>query len=452
MAEKVDLFVVGTGGAARAAIVRCRRAGWSVAVADYQPYGGTSELRGCLPKVILTEVGRQVQHCRRLAEARVIDHPPRLLWERLIEFKRALIRDVPRDTEALFVSLGVQTLHGKARFVAPGRLAVNGREFEAGFTLIASGAYPRPLRIVGEELVLTSDGFLELDHLPPRVVFIGGGYISMEFAHVAARAGAKVTVLERGPRLLRQFDKPLTDTLREASREAGVEILTKVDVTGVRREGAEFAVTGLQAGQAIEVRGDLVVHGAGRVPNLDALDCKAGGVLRKGALSGVCVNEFMQSVSDPTVYAAGDCNDSPGLQLEPIACIEGDAAALNMLGGNHRRVEYEGIPTVVFTSPRLAFVGLTEEQAASRGLAYDIIRRDMASWPSNRRLNLKYSGSAVLVDRHQGRIVGASLLGPNSEEVINLFGLAIRNKLPVAALEDMPFAFPTDASNIKDMV
>jgi len=451
MAETVDLFVVGTGSAARAAIVRCRRAGWSVAVADYQAYGGTSELRGCLPKVVLTEVGRQVQHCRRLAEVNVIDRQPRLIWEQLIAFKRELIRHTPRDTEAFFTSLGVQTLHGKAKFIAPGKLAVDGREFDANFTLIATGAYPRPLRIPGQELVLTSDGFLELDRLPPRVVFVGGGYISMEFAHVAARAGARATVLERGQRLLRQFDKPLADTLREASREAGVEVLTRVDVTGVRREGSEFVVTGLQAGETMEVRGDLVVHGAGRVPNLDALDCPAGGVVRKGEQGGVCVDEFMRSVSNPTVYAAGDCNDSPGMQLEPIARIEGDAAALNMLGGRYR-VEYEGIPSVVFTSPRLAFVGLTEEQAVARGLSYEIIRRDMASWPSNRRLNLKYSGSAVLVDRHRGHIVGASLLGPNSEEVINLFGLAIRNHLPVAALEDMPFAFPTDASNIMDMV
>ena len=243
----------------------------------------------------------------------------------------------------------------------------------------------------------------------------------------------------------------LTHTLLEASREAGLDVRTNVEVIAVERQGQDLVVHAKQDGNEITLQGDMVVHGAGRIPNTAGLDPKTGNV-QIGKHAGVVVNEHLQSVSNERVYSAGDCAETPGMQLAPVAALEGDVAALNMLGGNRRTVNYKGIPTVVFTSPRLAFVGLTEEQAASQGLTYDVIRREGAVWQSNRRLNLKYAGSSVLIDRRRGRIVGASLLGPDSEEVINLFGLAIRNDIPLADLQDMPFAYPTGAWDIKDMV
>ena len=451
MAQKVDVIVIGTGSAAWPAMLRCRRAGLSVVAADSAPYGGTSWLRGCIPKIILTEVSRQVQHCRRLGEVKVIDTVPHINWRQLIDFKNNLIREVPTQMAAKMRDLGVIAVQGTARFHSPSVVEVGQEQFEGRYILIASGARPRPLGIPGEEFVITSDAFLNLPALPERLVFIGGGYISMEFAHVAARSRAKVTVLERGQRLLRQFDQVLTHTLLEASREAGLDVRTNVEVIAVERQGHDLVVHAKQDGNEITLQGDMVVHGAGRIPNTAGLDPKTGNV-QIGKHAGVVVNEHLQSVSNERVYSAGDCAETPGMQLAPVAALEGDVAALNMLGGNRRTVNYKGIPTVVFTSPRLAFVGLTEEQAASQGLTYDVIRREGAVWQTNRRLNLKYAGSSVLIDRRRGRIVGASLLGPDSEEVINLFGLAIRNDIPLADLQDMPFAYPTGAWDIKDMV
>ncbi|MBI3973464.1 MAG: NAD(P)/FAD-dependent oxidoreductase [Chloroflexi bacterium] len=290
----------------------------------------------------------------------------------------------------------------------------------------------------------------KLDELPRQIVFVGGGYISFEFAHVAARAGATVEILHRGAVPLQGFDPDLVGRLVQGTRDLGVDVRLATAVHAVEKQGERlFVRCATQAGDyACET--DMVVHGAGRVPEIDDLDLDTAGVQYER--QGVSVNQYLQSVSNPAVYAAGDAAASPGLPLTPVASLEGEVAASNMLEGNHQAPNYTGIPTVVFTIPPLAAAGLQESAARAQGLKFRTREEDTSGWYSSRRIAVPYSAVKVLVEDGSGRILGAHILGPHAEETINLFALAIRKGLTAADLEALPYAYPTHASDVWYMV
>jgi len=166
----------------------------------------------------------------------------------------------------------------------------------------------------------------------------------------------------------------------------------------------------------------------------------------------VNVNEWLQSASNPRVYAAGDAAASPGaLPLTPVAAHQGAIVSSNLLHGNNKRPDYRGVSSVVFTTPALAAVGPTEEQARREGIRVRVKCEDTSGWQVNRRLNEKAAMYKTIADERTGRIVGAHVLDPQAEEVINIFALAIRNNLSVSDLSHMIFAYPTAAANIPYM-
>ena len=167
---------------------------------------------------------------------------------------------------------------------------------------------------------------------------------------------------------------------------------------------------------------------------------------------GVLVNEFLQSVSNPSVYAAGDAAATGGPRLTPVASGEGHIAASNMLKGNHRKTNYSGIPTVVFTLPPLASVGLTEKDARRQGLKFNVKHKETSGWYSSRSVNLKTSGFKIIQEEGTGRILGAHILGAHAEEVINIFGLAIRQGLTATDLKTTTYAYPTSCSDVSYMI
>jgi glutathione reductase (NADPH) len=195
---------------------------------------------------------------------------------------------------------------------------------------------------------------------------------------------------------------------------------------------------------------DLVVHGAGRVPDLEDLHLEAAGV--EYSRDGVHVNEYLQSVSNPKIYAAGDCAATDGPPLTPVAGYEGRIVAANLLDGNHARPDYAGIPSVVFTIPPLARVGLSEDEARAAGLRFKIRHEDTSSWYSSRRVGEEASAFKVLVEEDTGRLLGAHLLGPHADETINLFALAMRAGLTSDRFKDVIWAYPTHASDTPYMV
>jgi glutathione reductase (NADPH) len=443
-----DLVVVGSGTAAQVASARVRSAGWSVAVIDHLPFGGTCALRGCDPKKVLISGAEALDLARRM-HGRGAAGELRINWPDLIAFKRTFTDPVPRKQEHRYAEQGIEAVHGTARFTGPAAIEVGGQSLRARHVLLATGARPVPLTFPGAEHLITSDQFLELPELPAHIIMVGGGYIAAEFSHIAARAGAKVTVLQRADRMLTKFDPDLVGWLVDKFSEIGVEVRTGTAVEAIERIESGFRVRARAGRQAVIFRADLVVHAAGRAPDLDGLNLAAAGVaVESGHLA---LNEFLQSVSNPVVYAAGD-TAAKGPPLTPVSSHDGMVVAANLLEGNRHRPDYHGVPSVAFTLPPIAAVGLAEAEARAAGLRFRVNHAKASVWYTARRVAETVYGFKTLMEEGSGRILGAHIVGPHAEEVINLFALAIRHGLTAENLKQTIFAYPTGASDIGYML
>lgn len=415
---------------------------------DKRPFGGTCALRGCDPKKVLVGAAAAVDAVHGLTGKGLRPEGLAIDWAELMAFKRTFTDPYPARREAGLLGAGIEVFHGAARFASPSSVVVGDAALEASRAIvIAAGARPADPSITGREHLRTSDQFLELAALPPSLAFVGGGYISFEFAHVAARAGAHVTILHRGERPLEGFDPDLVDRLVARTRTLGIDVRLGAEVCGIESIGSTFRVV-VSTGTPVDA--DLVFHGAGRVPDLDGLDLAAAGVRATGR--GVEVNEFLQSTSNPKVYAAGDCADTKGPALTPVAGYEARIVAANLLEGQKTTADYTAIPSVAFTLPPLASVGLREGEARAQGLRFSAKLQDTAAWYSSRRLGEEASACKVLVEEETGRILGAHLLGPHADEVINLFTLAMRAGVTADAFKRVIWAYPTNGSDTAYMV
>jgi glutathione reductase (NADPH) len=443
-----DLIVVGTGTAATVAAMRVGKEGRSVAVIDEKPFGGTCALRGCDPKKMLV-AGEEAVYAQRRMYGQGVDGDLHIDWPGLIRFKRSFTDPVPEKHESRYHESGIATFHGTARFTGPSTLKVGDDELTGRNFLIASGAKPVTLGIPGEEHLVNNEGFLALESLPLRIVLVGGGYVAAEFSHIAARAGAEVTVIQRAPRMLTHFEPELVGWLMEAFDRIGVRVVADTTVDAIERAASGFIVHAKSNGRDVRFDADLVVHAAGRAPALDELDLEAAkATVEDGLLK---LNEFLQSVSNPAIYAAGDAAQK-GPPLTPVSSHDGKVVAANLIDGNHRTPDYRGVPSVAFTLPPIAAVGMGEEEARRSGLRFVRKCESASDWYTARRVNEPVYGYKTLVEEGTGRILGAHLVGPDADDVINIFGLAIRQGLTADDLKSTIFAYPTGASDIDYML
>ncbi len=450
MTKKFDLIVIGTGEAGSTVAKRCRSAGWDVAVIDSRPFGGTCALRGCTPKKVLVNAAELIDWNRRMVGKGLSDQGTHIDWSTLIHFKKTFTEPVPPKREKQYADAGIALFHGWARFVEKTTIHVGDDTLTGRYILIATGAKPAELGIPGEEYLTTSDEFLDLEQLPQRIIFVGGGYISFEFAHVAVRAGAQVQILHEGELTLEHFDPDLVAKLVQATRDIGIDIRLSTTAKAIEKGSKHLIVNTADENGEQKLAADMVVHGASRMPELDELDLEKADVKREK--KGVSVNEYLQSVSNPAVYAAGDAAAGNKPQLTPVASMEANVVASNLLKGNHHKPDYTEVPSAVFTMPRLAFVGLTEEMARKQGLKFKINYQDTSDSLFTREFAMKYSAFKVLIEEDSNRILGAHLLGPHAEEVINVFATAIRAGFTTDDIKKMIYAYPTGASDISDMV
>src|SRR6266403_5096436 len=329
MTRNFDLIVVGTGAAGASAAFECRSAGWNVAIIDSRPFGGTCALRGCDPKKVLVGAAEVIERTRQMAGKGIAFEDTRIDWPALIRSKRTFTEPVPADREQQFLQAGIAVFHGRARFTDKTTVQVGNEMLVGRFVVVAAGARPATLGVPGEEHLTTSDKFLELDELPSRIIFVGGGYVSIEFAHVSARSGAQVQILHRGARPLEKFDQDIVARLVKATEELGVTVQVNTEVQRIDKSSGHFTVHASVNGAAQTFEGDMVVHGAGRLPEIDDLDLEKAGIEREKR--GVIVNEYLQSISTPAVYAAGDAAATGAPRLTPVAAMEGEVVAANLL-------------------------------------------------------------------------------------------------------------------------
>lgn len=448
MPESFDLVAIGSGTAATTVAQRCRAAGWRVAVVEEREFGGTCALRGCEPKKTLWTLAETADRARRLAGKGLAGGDRVSIdWQALMTFKRSFTDPLPEKRGRAFAEAGIEAIQGTARFAGPNTVEVVGRRLEARHILIATGAAPARLPIEGTELLATSDDFLSLERLPRRLVMLGGGYISFECAHIAVRAGAEVTILHADDQPLGHFDQDLVQRLVAHSRQVGITVELGCKAVAVERGPDGDMVVTAEDGRRFEA--EIALHGLGRKPQLDTLDLPAGGVAtEKGRLK---LDRHLRSTTNPAVFAAGDAA-AIGPPLTPVASHDADVVARNLLEGCHHEPDYTGVSSVVFTIPPLASVGLSEEAARRDGVAFELRQGDMAEYQSMRRTGEPAAAFRLLLQPETGCILGAHLLGPQAEEVINLFALAVRLHLPAAELGRLLSAYPSGGSNVAGML
>lgn len=446
--EHFDIFVIGTGSAGKQVAKRCVKAGMKVAIADNREYGGTCSNRGCDPKKVLLNASEIIARTTDMAAVGITE-VPKINWQALQRFKEKFVSAIPVRTEEGLEKLGITMFHQSPQFLEEGLLIVEGKKVTVGKVIIATGLIPRPLHFKGAELFKISDDFLELPELPESIIFVGGGYIAMEFAHIAARCGVDVTIIERGGRIVKMFDEGIAGHLQEVSEEIGIKFIFNASVNGGEMLQKNIRVHYEQDGKTKETKAEMVFNTSGRVPSIDMLDLEKGNVA--AGSKGIKVNEYLQSISNPNVYACGDVADSGSLPLTPLSSLEGRHVGKQLVAGSNTTFKFPAIPTSVYTSPQLARVGLSEEQAKEQGIAYQIKEEHVPDWFSVKRLNSRnYCYKTLLGDDEE--ILGAEILAPEASEMINLFAMAIQQGLTRTQFRETIFAYPTFASDMQSMV
>jgi glutathione reductase (NADPH) len=440
--KKFEVIVVGSGTAGYNVAKHCAGFGLSVAVVESDTLGGTCALHGCQPKkffIVQAEIARLAQHL----EGKGITVPPTLDWGCIEAFKREFTDAVPANTESFFTKIGASLYRGTARFTGADTIRIDNTEIQANAIVLATGATPRIPNLPGIELAMTSKDFLAQEKLPPSVIFIGGGYISFEFAHVSAALGSHATILNKSDRVLKQFDSELVDATVEATRDLGIDVHLEQEPVELVRTPAGILVR-CRSGEEFEAA--AVYLGAGRVANLGELNLECLGI--EADPRGLVVDGRMQVEGCIGLYAVGDCART--IALAPVADREALVAATN-IAGKPLVMDYGTVPSICFTMPPMGSVGLTEREALDQGLSFRVRRGDMTNWANQRRLGAKHGRFKLLVD-DQERLLGAHILSHEAGELINLFALAIKSGLSIDVFKEMMWAYPTLTSDTKYMV
>jgi glutathione reductase (NADPH) len=447
--RSLDVVILGGGNAGLGVTVATREAGLNVAMLEPDLLGGTCPNRGCMPKKVLVAAAHALDEIERAKAHHIAVGKPNLDWAALIDREKAMIAGIPGSLSDLLNRRGVEVIRGRGRFAGPNAVAVNGEILEAKHIVIATGSKPRRLPFPGAELMTTSDDVLNERTLPASVAFVGGGVIALEFSHVYARAGARVTILEVLPRLLANMDADAVAQLRGETQRIGVAIYTGVEIRRIERAGDRLRVLYEEGGSEHALEADRVVNGAGRIADVGGLDLAAGNIASDRGQIGL--DASLRSTSNTSVYACGDAvATSP--QLSPIATYEGRMVGRNIVEGPKHIPDYASIPACVFTVPALASVGLTQAAAEEKGIEFGVAVNDVRNWLSGRTYAETAAWTKVLVDKQTDRIIGAHIFGHAGEELIHIFALAMQHGITAAEIRDLVYGFPTFSADIKSML
>lgn len=447
MNKTYDFVVLGAGNAGMAAAKTAFDAGKSVAIVEHQEFGGTCPNRGCTPKKVFVAAAKALDNIRKASKHQIAVTGAELDWPALVNRKQDLISFIPGAMKSAATNRA-DVYVGEAKFHDANTIEVDGTLLKAAHIVIATGSKPRPLALPGSDFMVTSDELLGLEQVPDSVVFVGGGVIALEFSHVLARAGARVTVLEALPDLLPRMDQDAVAVLKQASEAIGIRFETGVKVQAISQHGDVFNVAYEREGRQTNLPAKLVVNGAGRIPNIEDLELSAGGIeVERGAIK---TEDGFRSATNPRVYLAGDVV-AVTPQLSPLATIEGAEIVSRILDPDSATKKSGVIPQVVYSIPTLASVGLTEVEARAQYSSIKSHVSDISSWLSAKTAGEDFAWAKILRDEDTDRIVGAHMVGHQGEELIHLFALAMNHGITASALKQTTFAFPTFSSDIKNL-
>lgn len=449
--KEYDVVIIGSGTAGQTAAADLAGEDLRVALVESSDTpGGVCALQGCQAKKWFYEAMEVAARSHHLRD-KGITTAPTTDWRQILREKNSFTEKIPQGTINSLRGMDVDYIQGQAVFTDERTLTVDGTPISVRNVVIATGARPRELTLAGSEHTRTSADFLGLEKLPERIVFIGGGFISFEFAHFAARLGSRrgeIHILEAG-RPLGPFDNEMVALLVEASEDEGIRLHTDVTVAAVRKNGSGYRVE-LESGEYIDT--DLVVNGTGRVPHIEDLGLDAAGVVFSS--HGIEVDASMRT-SNAHIFAVGDC--AATIKLARVADFEAKTAAgailAAMAGAPPPSIDYSAVPAVLFTYPQLGMVGKTEEQLQKENIRYRKSADSHLRWPTYRRVGMKHAAYKILVDEDD-RLLGAHVLADNTTGLINTFKQALIDSVPISKLRDdnIMAPYPSRESDILYML
>jgi glutathione reductase (NADPH) len=433
-----DLFVIGAGsGGVRASRVAAAL-GAKVAIAEEFRIGGTCVIRGCVPKKLLVYGAHFAED---LDDAAMFgwDIPEKAFnWPVL---RDNVLSEVSRLQDAYTATLtnhDVEIFTERAVLAGPNsvRLA-SGREITADKILIATGARPLMPDIAGIEHAISSNETFELEHIPKRIVIVGGGYIANEFAGIFNEFGSSVTLVNRSDTLLRGYDQQIVDRLIQISVRKGIDFKFNSTITKVERlTGGRLKMT---MSGCDDLEADQLLVAVGRQPNTEGLGCEEVGVqlCEHGAVK---VDEDNRT-SVECIFAVGDVTDR--VQLTPVAIREGQAFADSFFGKAPARVDYGCIPSAVFSHPPIAAVGMTEGQARNKLGAVKTYTSDFRPMKNVLAGRDERSLYKLVVDSASDRVVGIHMIGPDAPEILQAAAVAVKAKLKKSDFDSTIALHPT---------
>ena len=444
-----DLIVIGTGPGGYHAAIRAAQLGLKVAAVEAGAVGGVCLNVGCIPTKALLHAAETLEHAAKATEFGLVFAEPERDLAKMGKWRDKIVKKLTGGVASLLKGNGVELVKGFAKFTGPRELEVDGKKLEARKVIVATGS--KPARLAGfepdGERVLTSTEMLRVENgVPPRLLVIGGGVIGLEFASIYARLGSQVTVVEYTDQILPGSDPELVKLLARSLKKQGIAVKTATKAVGYEetKSGLRVTVEPVAGGEPETLDADKILLAVGRVPVTEGLNLEAAGV-RTDERGFVPTNEHMET-NVPGVYAIGDVTRPP--MLAHKAMKEGLVAAEHAAG---RAAAFDQqIPSVVYTQPEFASVGMTEAEAEKRGLKVRVGRFPFSA--SGRALTLQQTEGVikVLADAENDLLLGVHILGPGASDLIAEATLALEMAATAGDLALTVHPHPTLAENLME--
>ncbi|MBX8486280.1 glutathione-disulfide reductase [Pseudomonas cichorii] len=446
MAYDFDLFVIGAGSGGVRAARFAAGFGARVAVAESRYLGGTCVNVGCVPKKLLVYGAHYSEDFEQAKGFGWSLGEAQFDWATLIANKDREINRLNGIYRNLLVNSGVTLLEGHARITGPQRVEINGQSYSAERILIATGGWPQVPDVPGREHAITSNEAFYLKELPKRVTVVGGGYIAVEFASIFNGLGADTTLLYRGDLFLRGFDGGVRTHLHEELVKRHMSVRFNSDIERIEKQADGSLLLSLKDGSTLET--DCVFYATGRRPMLDNLGLESVNI-KLDERGYIEVDEHYQS-SEPSILAIGDVIG--GVQLTPVALAEGMAVARRLFKPEqYRPVDYNHIPTAVFSLPNIGTVGLTEEDAIKAGHQVQIFESRFRPMKLTLTDVQEKTFMKLVVDAQTDRVLGCHMVGPDAGEIVQSLAIALKAGATKQIFDDTIGVHPTAAEEFVTM-
>ncbi len=450
MSVPYDFVVLGSGTTAFAAALKGAEMGARVLMVEQSRLGGTCVNWGCIPSKTLIAKAEMRFEARRGASFGVNLQEGPLDCLRLMEAKEAAVDLVRNESyqKVLEANPRIDVMRGHGRFLSARELQVGAEVLVCDRFIVACGGVPRTLRIPGLADVdyLTSYSALRLKCFPRSLIIIGGGVVALEMGQMFSRFGTQVTLIERGDRVLKDFDPRLTALFEEILREEGMTLHYGLEAQRVYRDGDDVCLVTRRGDEEVEVRAERIMLAVGTVPATRDIGLDEAGVATDEA-GFISTDEEMRTTA-PNIWAAGDCAGPP--LIAPAGVREGEVAAENLLDPEaHRRIDHRNTPMAVFTDPEFANVGLSAERARIEGKEVVETWLDLHKVAKTHVLGHRKGGIVLVSERGSGRIVGVEMLAPRAADIIHEAALAVRFGLSVHDLASTVHVYPSISDGLR---